>query len=508
MIRFLRAVSLATIAMPLLPLAAQNPPAAAAQQPAACEIDIMQPSPLSIAYLQRQKVIGATKPEDALKAIRDAMKALSDDRNKSNALGRDYLLAQFYVFAAAYGEVQTRGNLGLPGDKTATVDLIVGIDSLLTIVEKGKPTPACLGEASQWREFKPYQELVQAAYRVMGASQHDSAEKLAKRALILYKNGAQTYDILWRVAKERNDEAGAISNLQLAVEKLAGDTLNLTVRANFLFTLGRIQQEYAEKKTDKAAQALQFRSAAKAYLALITEYPMVKETPFALSGISYVSTQSSDTALACGAVDIVKGATAKYGDVTLAQAGVVATKCGRTADAVAMFEAAAKVNSYSRDYLYNLAAMLHESKRSPEMIPVIKRLVELDPSNGDNWMLYAFAFKALSDAERDPAKKKVLIDSVAYYGKIADEMPHKLVYTEFDRMDDKTVLMGQVENHGKAARSFTIEFEFLGKDGAVVGKQTATVANVAAGGVGDFQVEIPTGGVLGVRYAALKAGGS
>ena len=101
MIRFLRAVSLATIAMPLLPLAAQNPPAAAAQQPAACEIDIMQPSPLSIAYLQRQKVIGATKPEDALKAIRDAMKALSDDRNKSNALGRDYLLAQFYVFAAA-----------------------------------------------------------------------------------------------------------------------------------------------------------------------------------------------------------------------------------------------------------------------------------------------------------------------------------------------------------------------------------------------------------------------
>jgi hypothetical protein len=29
------------------------------------------------------------------------------------------------------------------------------------------------------------------------------------------------------------------------------------------------------------------------------------------------------------------------------------------------------------------------------------------------------------------------------------------------------------------------------------------VANVAPNGVGDFTVEIPVGGVLGVRYAAL-----
>ena len=34
-------------------------------------------------------------------------------------------------------------------------------------------------------------------------------------------------------------------------------------------------------------------------------------------------------------------------------------------------------------------------------------------------------------------------------------------------------------------------------------KSTATVANVAPGATGNFKVDIPIGGVCGVRYAAL-----
>jgi tetratricopeptide (TPR) repeat protein len=497
-----RAFLLAALATPAL-LAAQRGGAAAAPAAPACNIETMTPAPLGIAYLQRQKVVAAKTPEEAKKAIQDAMKQLFDDKNRSNVLGRDYMLAQFFVFAAEYGEVQTRGNLGMPGDKNANVDLIVGADSLFTMVEKAQPL--CVSETAQWREYKPYQALVQGAYKQISANNADSAEKLVKRAQVLSKNGAQTYDVLWRVAKAHNDEAGQISNLQMAADKLIGDTLNGNVRANFLFNLGRIQQEFADKKTDKAAKVQLQRDAAKAYMTVIKEFPQSEETPFALQGISVAMTQSNDTSLAVAAVDLVNGATAKYADVTLAQAGVVATRAGKIGEAVALFDAANKVNPYSRDYAYNLAATLFTAKRSAEMLPVVKRLVALDPSNSENVMLFAYAFKGLSDAESNATAKKALIDSVNYYGKVADDMAqvHKLVYTEFDRLKDKTILAGQVENHGKVARTFTIEFEFLGKDGAVLAKQTATVANVAPNGVGDFTVEIPVGGVLGVRYAAL-----
>ena len=500
-----RALLLVAVATPAVPLAGQRggQPAAAAATAAApaCTIETMQPGSLGIAFLQRQKLVSAKTPDDAAKAVRDAMKSLFDDKNKSNPMGRDYVLAQFFILAAEYGDVQTRGALGMPGDKNAKVDLIVGADSLLQIVEKG--VPGCGAEAGQWREMKPYQALVQGAYKMIGAGNADSAEKLARRAQILSKNGAQSYDVLWRVAKAHNDENGQITNLQIAADKLIGDTLNGNVRANFLFTLGQLQQDFANKKTDKAEKARLQHDAAMAYMSVLREFPSAQETPFALQGISIAMTVTNDTSIALAAIDVVKAAIPKYEDVTLAQAGVIATRSGKTADAVTLFDAASKINPYSRDYQYNLAAMMFEAKRAAEMLPVVKRLLALDPSNGDNIMLFAYAFKGLSDLESNAAAKKSLIDSTAYYSKLADEMPHKLVYTEFDRLKDKTVLVGQVENHTKAARSFTIEFEFLGKDGAVLGKQTATVNTVKPSGAGDFTVELPIGGVLGVRYAPL-----
>jgi hypothetical protein len=205
------------------------------------------------------------------------------------------------------------------------------------------------------------------------------------------------------------------------------------------------------------------------------------------------------------AVEVIKGAPGKYSDMADASAGVLATKFGKTADAVTMFDAAAKQNPVSRDYLYNRAAMMYEAKRAPEMLPIVQRLVALDPSNSDNVMLFAFAYKGLSDNEKDPKAKKALIDSTVVYTKLADDINllHKVVYTEFDRAKDHTTLRGQVENHGKAAKSYTIEFEFLAKDGTVIGKQSVSVANVASGGAGDFAVDLDKGGVAGVRYAAL-----
>jgi hypothetical protein len=90
-----------------------------------------------------------------------------------------------------------------------------------------------------------------------------------------------------------------------------------------------------------------------------------------------------------------------------------------------------------------------------------------------------------------------------YYGKIAEDMSMRVAFTDFERQANRTVLMGTVENRAKDAKSFSIDFEFLGKDGAVLQKSTATVASVAPGATGNFKVDIPIGGVYGVRYAPL-----
>jgi tetratricopeptide (TPR) repeat protein len=509
MMRRLRAVSLLALAAPALALSAQQPakpgaPAAGAAAAAPvdpCPIELMQPTGLGIANLQRPKLAGVKSADEANKVMRDVSKLLFDDKQKTNPLGRDMLLAQFVTFYIQFADSAKRGDIGFPGDKTQYVDLFKFADSLFTLVETAEPK--CAITTLGWRNYKPYADRIKAAYAAINVGQADTAEKLATRALILNHSGPQPYDVLWRVAQSRKDEAKAISYLQIAADKLEGDTLNALVRSNFLFTLGRIQQEYGDAKTDKAQKEKLYRDAAKAYLVVLKEFPTGEEAPYAMQGITISAAITSDTSISNAAIAIIKAAPDKYTDQTLAQAGVLSTSGGKAADAVMFFAAAAKLNPYFRDYQYNLAAMMYEAKHAADMVPVVHKLVELDPSNPDDFQLFTYAFKGVSDVTKDPAVKKAAIDSVMYYGKIAEDMPHRVAFTDFQRQQNRTLLVGTVENRAKDARPFTIQFEFLGKDGAVIQKAEATVPSVAPGATGNFKVDIPVGGVVGVRYAAL-----
>ena len=490
----------------------------AAQQPAAapaaaagpkipdCPIDVNTPKEVAIANLQRQKLINATNDAVATTAVKDAIRGLYDSRSAANPLGRDWVLAQILTLAVDHGgDLRTRGDLGLPGaNKTDKIDMLVMIDSLLTIVEKGNPQ--CVPEATEWRQYHPYTTTVQAAYKALNAGQAGPADSLARRALIVYRDGVQPYDILWRTAKIKGDEASTLKYLQRTAEKLAGDTINAAVRSNLLYNLGRVNQEYGEKTPDPAKKAEYYRASAKWYLAEITEYPSSNETSFALAGIGTAALVLKDSTLNLGALKVIMATPEKYDEMTLAEAGVIATRSQSHVDAVKLFSAASKLNPYSRDYLYNMAATLYDAKQPAEMRDVVSKLLLLDPGNPDNLMLYAYAYNGLSKAEKDPAKKKILLDSMVFYNKASDEMPQKVTYLELGRLKDRTLLKGQVENRTKVARTVTLDFEFLDKNGAVMGtKQTAIVGPIAAGATKDFTVEFPMGGVFGVRYAPLPS---
>ena len=504
MTRRLRALSLFALAAPAFALSAQQPakPAAAAAPVDPCPIELMQPTGLGVANLQRNKLASVKSAADGNSVMKDVSKLLFDPKQAVNPMGRDMLLAEFITFYIQFADSAKRGDIGFPGDKNQYVDLFKYADSLFTVVENGEPK--CKATTLQWRNYKPYADRIKAAYAAVGAGAADTAEKLATRAMILNHSGPQPYDVLWRVAQIRKDEANEIKYLQLAADKLEGDTLNTAVRSNFLFTLGRIQQDFGDGKTDKAQKDKMYRDAAKAYLQVLKEFPTSDEAPFAMQGISISAGVTGDTAISNAAVAVIKTQPDKYTDQTLAQAGVISTAGGKTADAVMFFAAASKMNPYLKDYLYNYAAMLYESKQTTEMIPVVHKLIELDPSNPDDLMLFTYAFGGLQNATKDPAIKKSAIDSVMYWGKLAEAMPMRLSYTDFQRQSNRTLLMGTVENRSKDPKSYTIEFEFLGKDGAVLQKATATVATVAPGGTGTFKVDVPVGGVWGVRYAPLK----
>lgn len=505
MTRHFRAFAVLALVAPVIALSAQQPaakPATAAAPVDPCPVDLMQPTALGIANLQRSKLGSVKTADDANKVMKDVSKLLFDPKVAANPMGRDLLMAQFVTIYLSYADSAKRGDIGFPGDPKQFVDLFKYADSLFTIVEKGEPK--CNLTTIGWRNYKPYADRIKAAYAAVGAGAADTAEKLANRAMILNHTGPQPYDVLWRVAKIRNDEAKQIYYLQMAADKLEGDTLNSAVRSNFMFTLGRIQQEFGDAKTDKAAKNKLYKDAAKAYMVVLKEFPQSDEAPFAMQGISISAAVTSDTSISNAAVAVVKGNMDKYSDQIVAQAGVTSTTAGKTADAVLLFQQAAKLNPYFRDYLYNLAAMMYEAKMTTEMIPIVHKLVELDPSNSDDVMLFTYAFGGLQNNTRDPAVKKAAIDSVMYYGKIAEAMPYRLSFSDFQRQPSRTVLVGQVENRSKTAKEFTIEFELLGKDGAVLQKATATVASVAPGASGTWKLDVPLGGVVGVRYAALK----
>lgn len=500
--RFLALTAAMLVGGPLAtPLSAQAGAAAAAAAAPACDIEQLVPQQLALAAMGRSKIVAAKTPDEGGKGIRDGMKNVFDKATAQNAVGRDYLAAQYMVMAIEFGgEVQTRGNLNMPGDKNAQIDLVVAADSLLTIVETAKP--ACKEEISQWREYKPFAGRVQAAYKALQANLLDSAEKSASRALILSKSAPQPYDVMWRVLQAKNDEEGVVKYLNIAIEKLAGDTANGKVRANLMFNLGRMQGDYAAKATEPRKGQL-YKGSAATYLRVIKDYPAAEEAPFAINGISVAWALTKDSTAALQVLETVKPNIDKMGDIALAQAGVVATRLNRGSEAANLFKAATNANPYSRDYLYNYAATLFDLKRSTDMLPVVGRLLALDPTNPDNVMLYAYAYKGLADSTKDAATKKAYGDSAVVYSNKSDAMKAKVIYTSLDRGKENTQLQGEVENRDKAAKSFTIDFEFIDIKGAVIEKKSVTVGPVAPNASAAFNVEIAKGGVAGVKYAPL-----
>lgn len=505
----------------------------AQQSAASCSIDQTKPGQLGRAFLAVQTAanLQAQKPADAAKQLQAAVKVLTENADKiNNSKGRDLMLGKalgLWLMQPDQAPVATRGQLGFATSPEATIDLVVAIDSLLTPLEKAEA--GCIQETAPYRAGKPWISLVNASIEHLNADRMDSAAASARRAVMLYPSAPYPYMVLGNVTQRTNVDA-AIEHYRAGLA-VATDTIYVEAKRSMLQAMGSVAAETVDSASSAATKQKYAAVATQAYEQLMKEFPTSKEGVLARTGVARLRLASGDTAgfRATYADQIANPGNYSYLD--LLNPAVAAAKANQHADAAKLFEGALQQNPFNRDALFNAALMYHEQGQFDKMPAFIKRLTAVDPSNPDNWRLYAHAYAgmaralrpasatrpaagaragvrpAASPARLSPAVEaqiRALNDSTVKYVEMAEKMPVKVEFSEWTNTAEKSTIAGTIENKGSAAKAYTMTVEFLDKAGNAVDTQTASVASVAPNGRGRFSLTTQNKDVVAFRYKPLS----
>lgn len=467
----------------------------------ACAIEEGRPAELARATL----ALTMAGSEKANKQLRDAVKAVGEQGEKiDNRPGRNLVLGKLLL--AWYGQpgitpAVTRGDIGYTSNKTAPIDLLAAADSALSAVEKSNPE--CAAEIAEVRRGDAWRTILQSAIAAHGAGKLDSAEILTRRSMVIDRTTPYPYQLLADIAQQRRDTTDAIRHWREVLAAAGADTIYDEPRRQANYNLGGLLAARAETATG-AEQVKLARESAEFFRAYLANAAAEADDAGARNRLAGVLTLAGDTAAIPSVYADLLANPGNYNDMHLVQAGVIAVKANRSADAAKLFAAALERNPYDRDALTNLAASYYGAGEFTKMAPVIQRLVALDPNNPDALTLYVYAYSGLAKAEKSgSAKRKAFTDSLVAYNDRVEKMPTILRVTQFARGSARAVLNGSVENRGTATKSYTISFEFLDKDGKVVATQDVAVEGVAAGASKPFAVTVPQGGIIAFRYKPL-----
>jgi tetratricopeptide (TPR) repeat protein len=487
-------------------LMAQAAPAAPAAGPA-CTVDQQAPGQLAVVSLSLTKATASSKPEDRAKNVRDAVKRLTEkpEQFKANeaerqfALGRALMLYAEPLPGPAYST--TRGEVGFTANKEATVDLLAAADTAFTAVERLRPE--CVATVAGYRAQQPWLKLVNDAVAALNAQKADSAEVLARRALVVNRSNPYPYVVLANVARTKENGAGLVENSRKVIETAGADTAYADVRQRAFIDVGYTLGEQA-KAAPAAQKAALTAEAAKSYRAYLAEAPTGQDAPAVQASLAQLLAASGDSTAVAATYAAMLANPAAYSDVALAQAGVTAERAKRTPDAVKLYEASLQKNPYFRDVLYNLASAYYDTKQFEPMNGVLTRLLALDPNNPDNYLLKAYYHQGKMNALKTGAAKKLHTDSLVVWNGKSKSAPVAVKVTNFQRGDAKSTLTGTLENRGAAAKPYALTVEFLDKDGKVVATQRADVGSVAPKESKPFTVTADGPGVVAYRYAPLS----
>ncbi len=468
-----------------------------------CEIEQGKPQPVARAMLALTKAQTVMKTGDASADLKSIVTLLTPPNFKNdNPVGRAFMLASAYVFLLeqpGIAAVMPRGSVGIVTDPSAPIDLFAAADSAISIVEQS--SPACATYMAPFRQQKAWLNVTNAAINALNANQLDSAEVFANRSLRLDRTSPYPYTVLASVAKSRNNMPAAIEYSKKVVETSGADSSYADVKERAIYEIASAQTNAALKAT--GAEKVRLAREATAAWTQLTESKDFIQSQAAVSNLQRTYIAAGDSAQLGKIYAPMIAEPAKFSEGALLQAGVIASQFKRPDDAALLFEGVVARNPYSRDGLNNLAASYLQAGETQKAIPVIDKLVALDPSNPDNWMLYAFGYVGMLKGTKDAKLTKAYNDSLVFYNNKSEKMPVQVVFTEFSRNSEGTTLAGKIENRGTTAKTYPIAIEFLGPNGEVLYTETASVGPVAPKASAEFRVKSDKTGVAGYRYKPL-----
>lgn len=483
----------------------------------ACKIDEGKPGEVKDA---RNAIVTrefAGTPDDKKKNFLRAVSLLTRpaEKFKGNMIGRNFFLGRALVNIAMLPDMPPttrRGDIGYTDSPDGTIDLLVAADSLFDAVEAEQP--ACRTETTEEQRRKPYADLVNQAVNHYNNREVDSAEAKVNRALMIYPDYRLSYiayNVLGNVQQTRDDNPGAIKSFRRMADLMKGDTSQIEERANTTILVAQLMTNQGEALEGEAKKAAM--QEVVAYLQeFLKEYPNDLRAP---SAIARAQILSGDEAAARKLFDEMLANPDKYTDLNLLEAGVGAARAGQNAPAIALFEAGLKKNPYSRDGLFNVAAVYDDMGEFEKLPAILDRLIAVDPENPANYQLWARYWQAKAKALKAPAEGKPEADPAVQAYAAANkslleaftrmqDAPVKVVFTLFSHDGGRHVLAGTLDNLTDQPKSYTLKFEFLDTGGSVLDTREVPVEAVAAKGSKGFRVELlEKVGVVAFRYAPL-----
>lgn len=499
--RLLRAVPALTLA-----LAAAKVTPAAAQGAVECPVDVYTPNQLAQAGLMIGRAVAAGESAEAQKPLKDAMKFLQDEKKiASNLVGAGYQKAQIYILwlhQQGIGETMTVEQLNAKGTKGQVIDLVQEASDALKAVEA--LSPACAAETAQWRGAKPFIDRINKAYTFLGSDAIDSASYWTGRAALLNPTSPFVYNAQAQIALKRGDIPTMLAALRSAIAEAAKDTSMAETMKQMQFQLASTTKD--QSMLDGPNKLAMRKEAIETFTTLLRASPGTTDGAYAFSSIAEIIQVTQDSVAAKELLAPMVADPTPYNDLTLQLAADVARMFNRTDDAKAMYRGALAKNPNIRDANYFLAYLYYESKEPDKMMPLTDKLLEVDPSNGDNYLMRAYAYQLMVTAEKDAKKKADLVKlQDEFAGKEAVlSTQHKLTINRFERKAEGGVLGGVIENLGKLPKAFTLTMHFLDAAGTVLETKTVEVASVKPGERGTFEFTATKPGIVAYKYDALK----
>jgi tetratricopeptide (TPR) repeat protein len=462
----------------------------------ACVIETSRPALLSGARRYVTLIGASERAGEKPNHLRSGARVLVEQtENIDNQIGRWYLLGKLYtlwVRTDGAEPITTRGFLTLNGDQNEEVDLYAEIAKAFDKVEA--LNPACVDSTRPYR-MSVYGGLYNSALELRNAEQYDSAETLARRALVLNPKSTGSWNVIASARKAKGDEAGHEEMIKKVIEVGLIDPDGKALATAAMYNLG-VTKLNASLELEGAAQMAKAKEAEQLFRQYLTLEPGSGEAASALARALRVQGDESGME---GIFASMLNEPAKYTAGQLFEAGVGSMQGEEYELAIRLFESGLEKNPYFRDALFNLANAYFSVDSAAKMLSTLQRLVVVDPSNADNYRLMAGAWQRVSRGLTVQAEVKAAQDSLLHYLELSQTIPVH-VRVSWIPTRNAGVVDVVVENRAEATASYVVDFDFLDAKGAVVKSGKASVSAVDPKAAKAARVEVEGPGIVAYRY--------